>query len=53
MFNRTTLGSLLMNKRKRVGPRIELCGTPVIIVNSGDDFPSKISLQPVRREQII
>ena len=44
-----------MNKRKRVGPRIEPCGTPALIANSGDDLPSKttLSLRPLRKEKII
>ena len=29
-------GSSLMNKRKRVGPRTEPCGTPALKANSGD-----------------
>ena len=44
-----------MNKRKRVGPRIEPCETPSLIANSGDHLSSKTtsSLRPLQKEEII
>ena len=44
-----------MKIRKRVGPRIEPCGTPVLLTNPGDALPSKttLSLRPLRKEEII
>ena len=47
-FKRNMSGRSLMNKRKRVGPRIEPYGTPALIANSGDNLPSK-----KRKEEII
>ena len=33
----------LMNRRKSVGDRTELCGTPLLIINDGDECPSTLT----------
>ena len=38
IIKRTMSGRSLTNKRKRVGPRIEPCGTIALIANSGDNL---------------
>ena len=51
ILGKTMSGRSLMNKRKRVGPRIEPCGIPALIANSEDNFPSEtvVNLRPLRK----
>ena len=37
IFEITISGKSLINKKKKVGPRKEPCGTPALLTDSGDE----------------